>query len=55
MLSDLRQEQIGEAIITLERLAQKHGKRRGRLPAWLAAQKALPKKRGRLPSSKKKT
>jgi hypothetical protein len=35
MLSDLRQEreQIDEAIIALERLAQGHGKRRGRPPA----------------------
>ena len=39
MLSDLRQdrERIGEAIIALERLAQRHGKRRGRPPAWMAA------------------
>ena len=37
MLSDLRdeREQIEEAIITLERLAQGRGKRRGRPPAWL--------------------
>ena len=38
MLADLRQEreQIEEAILTLERLAQGQGKRRGRPPAWLA-------------------
>jgi hypothetical protein len=37
MLADLREEreQIEEAIITLERLAQGRGKRRGRPPAWL--------------------
>ena len=38
MLAELRQEreQIEEAILTLERLAQGQGKRRGRPPAWLA-------------------
>ena len=38
MLADLRQEreQIEEAILTLERLAQGQGKRRGRPPAWLS-------------------
>ncbi len=37
MLAELRQEreQIEEAILTLERLAQGQGKRRGRPPAWL--------------------
>lgn len=37
MLADLREEreQIEEAIITLERLAQGRGKRRGRPPSWL--------------------
>ena len=54
MLSDLRQdrERIGEAIIALERLAQRHGKRRGRPPAWMAALKDAPKRRGRRPASK---
>jgi hypothetical protein len=56
MLSDLRQEreQIGEAIIALERLAQGHGKRRGRPPAWMPAPKDVPKRRGRPPGSKNK-
>jgi len=37
ILAELRQErdQIEEAIITLERLAQGRGKRRGRPPQWL--------------------
>ncbi len=37
MLAELRQEreQIEEAILTLERLAQGQGKRRGRPPSWL--------------------
>jgi len=56
MLSDLRQErdQISEAIIALEHLAQGHSKRRGRPPAWMSAQKNLPKKRGRPAGSKNK-
>jgi hypothetical protein len=56
MLSDLRQEreQIDEAIIALERLARGLGKRRGRPPAWMAAQKNSPKRRGRPPGSKNK-
>ncbi len=38
MLAELRQEreQLEEAIVTLERLAQNRGKRRGRPPAWMA-------------------
>ena len=37
ILADLRAErvQIEEAIITLERLAEGRGKRRGRPPSWL--------------------
>jgi hypothetical protein len=37
MLADLRREreQIDEAILTLERLAQGRGRRRGRPPQWL--------------------
>ena len=37
ILADLRAErvQIEEAIITLERLAEGRGKRRGRPPTWL--------------------
>ena len=52
MLSDLRQEreQIEEAIMTLERLAQGRGRRRGRPPAWMSA----IKRRGRPPGSKNK-
>jgi hypothetical protein len=52
MLADLRQErqQIEEAILTLERLAQGRGRRRGRPPAWMAT----IKRRGRPPGSKNK-
>ena len=52
MLADLRheREQIEEAIVTLERLAQGRGKRRGRPPAWMSALK----RRGRPPGSKNK-
>jgi len=51
MLSDLRQEreQIEEAIVTLERLAQGRSRRRGRPPAWMSALK----RRGRPPGSSK--
>jgi hypothetical protein len=47
MISDLRQEreQIGEAIIALERLATRSGKRRGRPPAWMAAVNCETKKK----------
>ncbi|MGD1093314.1 MAG: hypothetical protein ABSB35_15155 [Bryobacteraceae bacterium] len=63
MLAELRQEreQIEEAIITLERLAQGRGRRRGRPPAWLALHKSqieeqdAPKRRGRPPGSKNKS
>lgn len=53
ILAELRQEreQIEEAIISLERLAQARGKRRGRPPAWLSE----ARKRGRPPGSKNKT
>jgi hypothetical protein len=52
MLADLRQErtQIEEAVMTLERLAQGRGRRRGRPPAWMTA----VKRRGRPPGSKNK-
>ena len=52
MLADLRheREQIEEAIVTLERLAQGRGRRRGRPPAWMSALK----RRGRPPGSKNK-
>jgi len=41
MLDDLRQEReaIEEAILTLERLANGQGRRRGRPPAWMSALK----------------
>lgn len=54
MLADLRQEraQIEEAIVTLERLAQGRGRRRGRPPAWMSELKI--KRRGRPPGSKNK-
>jgi hypothetical protein len=50
MLADLRREreQIEEAILTLERLAQGRGRRRGRPPAWMSE----VKRRGRPPGSK---
>lgn len=52
MLVDLRQERehIEEAILTLERLAQGRGRRRGRPPAWMTE----IKRRGRPPGSKNK-
>jgi len=52
MLAELRQEreQIEEAILTLERLAQGRGRRRGRPPAWMTEMK----RRGRPPGSKNK-
>jgi hypothetical protein len=46
ILDDLRREraQIEEAILTLERLAEGRGKRRGRPPRWLAeARKKAPR------------
>ena len=56
MLSDLRQErdQIGEAIVALERVAQGHGKRHGRPPASMSGPKDAQKRRGRPPGSKNK-
>jgi hypothetical protein len=52
MLADLRQEreQIEEAIVVLERLAQRRGRRRGRPPTWMSE----IKRRGRPPGSKNK-
>ena len=54
MLAELRQEreQIEEAIVTLERLAQGRGRRRGRPPAWMTELKV--KRRGRPPGSRNK-
>jgi hypothetical protein len=55
ILDDLREErrQIEEAIISLERLAQGRGKRRGRPPAWMS-DVTPAKRRGRPPGSKNK-
>src|SRR5579871_3368119 len=52
ILNELRAEraQIKEAILSLERLAQGRGKRRGRPPAWMS--QIVPKRRGRPPGSK---
>jgi hypothetical protein len=53
MLADLRaeHEQIDAAIVTLQRLAQGRGRRRGRPPAWMSQ----IKRRGRPPGSKNKS
>jgi hypothetical protein len=55
ILGELRQEreQIEEAILSLERLAQGRGRRRGRPPAWMT--EITTKRRGRPPGSKNKT
>ena len=52
MLAELRtqRDQVDEVIVTLERLALDHGKRRGRPPKWMAALK----RPGRPPGSKNK-
>lgn len=54
MLAELREEreQIGQAILAIERLAAGHGKRRGRPPAWM--KELALKRRGRPPGSKNK-
>ena len=56
MLADLRdeREQIEQAIVVIERMAQGRGKRRGRPPAWMSAMKDTPKRRGRPAGSKNK-
>jgi hypothetical protein len=58
ILAELRQEheQLGEAILSLERLSLGGAKRRGRPPAWLAAVKSAKEKgrRGRPVGSKNK-
>jgi hypothetical protein len=55
ILEELKQEkeQLEQAIMTLERLAQGRTPRRGRPPAWLTEGTA-PKRRGRPPGSKNK-
>jgi hypothetical protein len=57
ILAELRleREQLGEAILSLERLAAGGAKRRGRPPAWMVKVKdgMIEKRRpGRPPSSK---
>jgi len=54
ILAELREEraQIEEAILSLERLANGRGRRRGRPPAWMA--EVTAKRRGRPPGSKNK-
>ena len=63
ILADLRQERdrLGEAIMSLERLAQGSQKRRGRPPAWISKANATvsvtagepgKRRRGRPPGSK---
>jgi hypothetical protein len=56
MLHELKteHEQIGEAILTIERLARGAGKRRGRPPKWMTERKG-PGKVGRRPSTEAKT
>jgi hypothetical protein len=57
VLDELRQERmhLEEAILSMERLAVGHGKRRGRPPAWMTAAKSSvsgAKRRGRPPGTK---
>ena len=54
MLAELRDEKarLEELILAAERYARGHGRRRGRPPAWMAAE---GKRRGRPPGSKNKT
>jgi hypothetical protein len=54
ILAELREErqQIEEAILSLERLAQGRGRRRGRPPAWMS--ELTTRRRGRPPGSKNK-
>jgi hypothetical protein len=55
ILEELKQEkqQLEEAILTLERLTEGRGPRRGRPPVWVGEGPA-PKRRGRPPGSKNK-
>jgi hypothetical protein len=57
ILQELRQEheQLGEAILSLERLVLGGGKRRGRPPAWMTQIKGKTREKrvpGRPPGSK---
>jgi len=56
ILEELKQEkeQLEQAIITLERLAQGRAPRRGRPPNWMSEAAPVPKRRGRPPGSKNK-
>ncbi len=58
ILEELRQEkeQLEQAILTLERLAEGRTPRRGRPPAWMSENPAgaAPRRRGRPPGSKNK-
>ena len=49
ILEELRKEreQIEEAILTLERLLENRGRRRGRPPSWLSE----ARRRGKVPST----
>ena len=49
ILEELRKEreQIEEAILTLERLVENRGRRRGRPPSWLSE----ARRRGKVPSA----
>ena len=54
----LERERLGEAILSLERLASGGTKRRGRPPAWMAKIKdegIEKRRRGRPPGSKNRT
>ena len=54
ILAELKaeREQIEEAILSLERLAQGRGRKRGRPPSWMS--EVTGKRRGRPPGSKNK-
>ena len=55
MLAELRERaQIEEAIMALEHLARRQGKRRARPPASMTVQVSMPKRRGRPPRGKYK-
>jgi hypothetical protein len=54
----LEHERLGEAILSLERLAAGGARRRGRPPAWMAKirdERIEKRRRGRPPSSKNRT
>ena len=55
ILTELRaeREQIEQAILSLERLAQGRGRKRGRPPSYMT-ELDVPKRRGRPPGSKNK-